>query len=122
MPASRAGETQTIDGLDIARRAREALEAKKGEHIALLDVRGLSSVTDYFLIVSASSPPHLKALANEVQRVLKESGVHCYRRSGTPATGWMVLDYFDAIIHIFAEETRVYYGIEDLWGRAPRLD
>ena len=104
----------------MARRARLAIESKKGENILLLDVRGLSEITDFFLLVSASSPPHLKAMANEVQVALKKDGFPCYRRAGTPESGWIVLDYVDLVIHILSAEARDYYEIESLWAQAPR--
>ena len=58
---------------------------------------------------------------DEVQRVLKQDNVYCYRRSGETGCGWMVLDYIDVVIHIFSPENRDYYAIEDLWQEAPRL-
>ena len=96
------------------------MEEKKGEDIALLDVREISTITDYVLLVSGGSPPHLKAMYNEAQVVLKGEGVQCYRRAGDPASGWMTLDYVDAVAHIFMPETREYYAIETLWEEAPR--
>ena len=109
-----------IDALTLAAKAREILLDKKGENIALLDVRGISGVTDYYLIVSGGSPPHLKAMFRQVLEDLKEAGVPCYRKAGTPEAGWMVIDYVDVIIHIFLPEARSYYAIESLWARAPR--
>lgn len=82
-------------------------------------MRGRSEITDAYIVVSGSSPPHLKALFNEVQHQLKQKGVACYRRSGDPECGWMVLDYVDVIIHIFLETTRQYYAVETLWERGP---
>ena len=109
-----------IEGVELARKVRAAIEDKKGEDIVLLDVRGLSSVTDYFLFVSGTSGPHLKAISGDVQKVLKEDGIHCYRRAGDPDSGWMTLDYVDVVIHIFTPEMRRYYAIEELWAEAPR--
>lgn len=79
-------------------------------------------MTDYYIVVTGGSPPHLKALFDEVQQVLKhEDGIHCYRRSGNAESGWLVLDYVDVVIHIFSRENREYYAIEDLWRGAPLL-
>jgi len=58
---------------------------------------------------------------DDVQRVLKQDRVYCYRRSGDAESGWMVLDYIDVVIHMFSVENRDYYAIEDLWREAPRL-
>ena len=110
-----------IKPLELAKRARKILEEKKGEDIVLLDVRKLSGITDYYLMVSGTSSPHLRAMFDEVMHVLKEDGMACYRRSGEPESGWLVLDYVDVIIHILTAEKRDYYAIEELWGKAPRL-
>ena len=107
-----------MTGLELATIARDALLDRQGEDIRLLDVRGLSSVTDYTLIVSGSSPPHLKALFSQVQQQLKQAGVPVYRKSGGPESGWLVVDYMDVIIHIFSRSAREYYAIEALWAEA----
>lgn len=84
-------------------------------------MRKLSTVTDYYVVVSGMSPPHLKALYGDVQHQLKQVGIQCYRRSGVPDAGWMVLDYVDVIIHIFLPEAREFYAIESLWDQADRI-
>ncbi len=77
-------------------------------------------MTDTYVIVSGSSPPQLKAMANEVLRSVKDRcGLGCYRKAGASESGWMVLDYVDVIIHIFLAETRRYYAIEALWEHRP---
>jgi ribosome-associated protein len=58
---------------------------------------------------------------NDLQHTLKQEGVFAFRKSGTPESGWMVLDYIDVVIHIFLSEIRDYYALEDLWPEAPRL-
>lgn len=110
-----------MESLDIARQAREALLSKKGADILIVDVRKASPVTDYYVIVTGTTPPQIKALAGAVSKELKASGVTCYRRSGLPEDGWMVLDYLDVVIHIFLRETRDYYAIEELWADAPQV-
>ena len=112
---------RAIKAIDLARKAREVLVAKKGENILLLDVRKLSEITDYYVIVSGSSGPHIRAMFEEALHVLKGEGVSCYRRSGDPDSGWLVLDYVDVIVHIMTTDKRQYYAIEELWARAPRL-
>lgn len=107
---------------NIVRFATQALSDRKCEDMVLLDVRGLSNVTDYYIIVSGNSAPHLKAMFDEVQQALKKKRIMSYRKSGDPESGWLVLDYLDFVIHIFARETRDYYAIEKLWEQAPRLD
>jgi ribosome-associated protein len=110
-----------MEALALAKLAREILADKKGEDPRLLDVRKLSGITDYYLIVSGGSPAHLKALFNEVLKRLKDRGVRSFRKSGDPESGWMVIDYVDVIIHILMPESRSYYAIESLWERAPQV-
>lgn len=96
--------------------------AKKAEQVTLLDVTGLSPVTDYYLIATGNSSPHLKALATEVEKSLSEHGVKCFRRAGTPDSGWIVADYLDFVVHIFTQELRDHYQLERLWNDAKVVD
>ena len=110
-----------MESLDIAYRAREALLSKKGLDILIADVRGTSTVTDYFVLATGATAPQLKAMANAVVAELRQDGLVCYRRSGVPDDGWMVLDYFDVVIHVFQTEVRAYYAIEELWAGSARV-
>lgn len=110
-----------MESLDIAQRAKEALLSKKGSDVRIVDVRGRSPVTDFYVIAGGATAPQLKAMANAVVLSLKDAGVPCYRRSGAPEDGWMVLDYLDTVIHMFQAEMRDYYAIEALWADAPRV-
>ena len=96
--------------------------SKKGEDVVILDVRGLSTVTDYYLFATANSPPHIKALIAEIERELEKDNVRCYRIAGSPNSEWVVADYFDAVIHIFTPKTREYYALERLWSDAKRVE
>lgn len=111
-----------IKALELAQVATQTILDKKGQDIVLLDVREISAVTDYYLIVSGTSTPHLKAMYDSVQHDLKQRGVYAYRKSGVAEGGWMALDYVDVIIHIFAEEARRYYAIESLWSEAQAVE
>ena len=113
-------EEGVIKAEEIVKKVCAALESKKGGKIKLLDVRGVSGITDYFVIVSGSSSPHLKAMFEEVHYALKKDGVNCYRKTGNAESGWMVLDYVDVIVHILSAEAREYYGIETLWQKPTR--
>jgi ribosome-associated protein len=108
--------------LELADAARTLLDDKKAQNTVLLDVRGQSTVTDYYLITTGLSAPHLKAMFNDLQVALKKLGVTCHRKSGEPEGGWMVLDYFDVIIHIFLPEQRQYYALESLWDPTPETE
>jgi len=98
------------------------VEDKHGADVRLLDLRGRSPLADFVLLVTGNSPPHLKALGDELQVRLKREGRLCYRRSGTAACGWLVLDYVDLIIHIFSATARQYYDLEALWAQAPTAE
>jgi len=97
------------------------LDAKKGENIIALDVRKLSAVTDYHVLCTGSNSRHLKALVDDCENVLGGSGAKAYRRSGTPESGWIILDYVHFVIHVFTEQAREHYALETLWKDAPRL-
>lgn len=84
----------------------------------VLDVRELSTVTDYFVIATGNSAPHLKALSDEVQMEMKKRGIKCYRKSGTGESQWIVLDFVDLVVHLLLPETREFYALEQLWSDA----
>lgn len=112
-----------IDPSTLARLCAELAANKKAEDIVVLDVRAVSTFTDYFVICSGTSEPHLKAIAAEVQTRLKEDyQVRAAAVDGFPASQWIVLDYLQVILHIFHREKRSFYSLEDLWGDAPRID
>ena len=88
----------------------------------ILDLRGISTFTDFFVICSGTSEPHLKAIAGEIEGRLKtDHGVRFVSIDGFPASQWIVLDYMQVIVHVFHHEKREFYSLEDLWGDAPRL-
>lgn len=88
----------------------------------MLDVRGLSSVTDYYVLATGNSSPHLKALVTEVSLTLKKAGLACHRQAGTPESQWMCADCFDFVVHVFSHRSREFYALESLWKDAPRVD
>lgn len=100
--------------------ARVALD-RKALDLVILDVQGLSSVTDYFLVCSGRSTTHLRTIAEAIREELKAAEVRPLHAEGTPESGWMLLDYGDVLVHVFLEETRVYYALERLWGDAPSV-
>jgi len=110
------------DSVTLVRTAISAIADKKGNDIVAIDVRERSNVTDYFVITSGLNPPHLKALFNETRLRLKEKGISCYKKAGTPESGWIVTDYLDVMIHFFISESRNYYGLDKLYEDSPRLD
>ncbi len=111
-----------MDSRKLALLCRELADNKKAEDIVILDVRELSSVTDYFVIAAGTSEPHLRAIVDEIADRLREDyGVRPKAIDGTFRAAWVVLDYFDVIVHVMRGDVRQHYDLETLWGDAPRV-
>ncbi len=111
-----------MDSNELALLCRELADRKKAENIVVLDVRELSSVTDYFVIASGTSEPHLRAITDEITTRLREDHqVRPRAVDGTLHTAWVVLDFFDVIVHVMRTDVRERYDLEGLWGDAPRV-
>ncbi len=111
-----------MDSKKLALFCRELADNKKAENIVILDLRELSSVADYFVICTGSSEPHLRAIVEEITDRLREKhGVRPSAMDGTLHTAWVVLDFFDVIVHVMRDEVRAHYDLEGLWGDAPRV-
>mgnify|MGYP001408538525 CR=1 FL=1 len=111
-----------MDSRKLALLCRELADNKKAEDIIILDVRELSSVTDYFVIASGTSEPHLRAIVDEIDDRLREDhDLQANAVDGTLRAGWVVLDYFDVIVHVMRQDVRERYDLETLWGDAPRV-
>ena len=104
-----------------AQRAARAALDRKALDLVVLDVQGLSGVTDFFLVCSGRSTTHLKSITDAIREELKEDGVRPLHTEGTTDSGWVLLDYGDVLMHVFLEETRAYYALERLWGDAPSI-
>ncbi len=101
----------------------EALLEKKAEKLRVLDVRKLTTLTDYFIVCQGGSDTQIKALANNVTEKIKEqTGEHVWRKEGLDSKKWVVLDYVDVVVHIFNEETRNFYALENMWNDAKITD
>ena len=113
---------QNMDSKKLALLCRDYADNKKAEDITVLDLRELSSVTDYFVIVSGTSEPHLRAIVDEISEKLREEHeIRPRAVDGTLHTAWVVLDYFDVIVHVMRRDVRERYDLETLWGDAPRV-
>lgn len=111
-----------MDSRKLAQLCREFADNKKAEDVVVLDLRKLSSVTDYFVICSGTSEPHLRAISDEITDKLREEhNLRPHAVDGTLQTGWVVLDYFDVIMHVMRTDVRERYDLEGLWGDAPRV-
>ena len=111
-----------MDSKKLAALCRELADNKKAENIVVLDVKELSSICDYFVIASGSSEPHLRAISDEIVDKLRDDHELRPRAvDGNLHTAWLVLDYFDVIVHVMRNDVRERYDLETLWGDAPRL-
>ena len=108
-------------GRRTAQRAARAALDKKAVDLTVLDVQSVSSVTDYFLVCSGRSTPHLRTIVDAIRTELKADGVRPLHAEGKPDSGWVLLDYGDVLVHVFLEDTRAYYALERLWGDAPSV-
>ncbi len=111
-----------MDSKKLALICRELADDKKAENIVVLDVKNISSITDYFVIASGTSEPHLRAISDEVIDKLREDyNLRPRAIDGNLQAAWLVLDYFDVIVHIMRSDVRDHYDLESLWGDAPRV-
>ena len=111
-----------MDSRKLALLCRDLAENKKAEDIVILDLRKLSNITDYFVICTGSSEPHLRAIVEEITDGLRRAhAVRPRATDGTLHTAWVVLDFFDVIVHVMRSDVREHYDLEGLWGDAPRL-
>ena len=111
-----------IEGQQLALAIAEYADGKQAEDIVILDLAGISTITDFFVICTGGSLPHLKAIRRGVADGLQEDhGVKAYARDGAPESHWMVLDFGDVILHVFHQEKRTNYALEELWSDAPQV-
>lgn len=111
-----------MEDINIARACAAFADDKKAENIRILDLRGLSPVSDYFVICSALSNPQLRAVRDNIEDEMKEKhGVRPHYKDGDYESQWIIVDYGNVMVHIFTPEKRDYYLLEELWGDAPEL-
>jgi ribosome-associated protein len=102
--------------------AVRAVEDKKAMDVAVLDLRKAAGFTDYFVICSGANPRQIRAIADSVTESLGAQNVRPAHVEGYDRSEWILLDYFDFVVHIFAPETRMFYGLERLWGSAEHVE
>jgi ribosome-associated protein len=111
-----------METIEIARLCAKYADDKKAEDIALLDLRGLSPVTDFFVICTATSNPQMRAVRDEiVEQMRDEHGQKALFLEGAYESQWLIVNYPNVMVHILSPEKREYYALEELWGDAPRL-
>ncbi len=115
----RKGQRRFPKQIDLAIRAAED---KKASNITVLDLKNASGFTDYFVICSGTNARQIHAIADAVIEALSAAGVKPAHLEGYERSEWVLVDYFDFVVHIFSPETRAFYGLERLWGNAERFD
>jgi ribosome-associated protein len=111
-----------MDSKKLALLCRELADNRKAENIVVLDVAKVSSITDYFVICTGTSEPHLRAIVSEITDKLRDDhGIKPNSSDGSVNASWIVLDYFDVIVHVMRTDAREHYKLEDLWGDAPQV-
>jgi len=112
---------ENLDSTDLAQLVVEVASDKLAADIVMLDLRQVAPFADYFVIMSAESSRQIEALEKDITQALKEEQVRRFRREGTPASGWVLIDFSDVVVHIFGPEERAYYDLERLWSSASQV-
>jgi len=115
-------EVSIIKGLEIARWCVKTAEEKKAYNPVILKIKDLTDIADYFVICSGSSPRQIKAIASNIRDRLKGRGISVSHYESDTLYNWIVLDYISVIVHIFSNDMRSYYRLEQLWGDAKKID
>jgi ribosome-associated protein len=107
--------------MEVVKLAADAAAGVKPSYLAILDLRGLCSFADHFLIVSAGSARQVRAIAERVEEQLTRANIRISHHEGMSEARWILLDYQDVVVHIFDDQTREFYDLERLWADAPKL-
>ena len=111
-----------MTSLEQAKEIVKVMDKKKAKDIKLVEIRNLSSLGDYFVIASAASNTQVKAIADEVEEEMTKLGFEPNKVEGRQSAQWILLDYYDVMVHVFQEEARSFYNLERLWCHAPQVD
>lgn len=111
-----------MTSLEMTKKIASILDEKKARDIEAIYVEGVTSIADYFVIASGTSTTQVKSLSDEVEERLSALGIEPKRVEGYLSASWIVLDYYDVIVHIFCGETREFYSLERLWSDGEKLD
>lgn len=113
---------QLLSAKEAAIIAAKALDSKKAQNLMLLEVRGVTTLTEYMLLATGTSDTHLRALCDEVEKKMEEAGERIWHREGYRGDTWIVMDFCGVMVHVFTPEQRKFYDLERLWGDAPLVD
>ena len=108
--------------MDALKIALKAADDKKAQDILALDISKIASFASYFLFCTGDSSRQMQAIADEIQKQLKKSGIQSSHIEGYSNSEWILMDYFDLVIHIFSKEARAFYDLERLWRDGKKLD
>ena len=111
-----------MTSLEQARKIVQVMDSKKAKDIRLIKIEGISSLGDYFVVASASNTTQVKAIADEVEDEITKLGLEPNRVEGRQSAQWILMDYYDVMVHVFLDEARSFYNLERLWSDAPQLD
>ena len=120
MPSTEARE-ETLGGSELAHRVVDVLVDRQAADVVLLDLTSLAAFTDYFVIATADNERHMRALLDALGRELAVGDAVQSREEGQPASGWVLVDLGDVVVHVFTDERRAYYDLEGLWRRAQEV-
>jgi ribosome-associated protein len=115
-------EYRSLDSLDLAQTCSRIALTSKAEDVVVLDVREMSSFTDYFVIMSGRSTRHVQALADSLEGELRSKRIKTSRTEGMQEGKWVLIDFGDVVVHVFYHEQRKFYDLEGLWYDAPRIN
>lgn len=111
-----------MNSKEFSQKICQIISDRKGEDIVRIDIKDKSSVADYFIVASGRSSTHTRSLIEYVEEEIDKLGIAPVRREGVKEGRWAVLDYGDVIVHIFNDETRLFYTIEKLWGAEDNIE
>jgi ribosome-associated protein len=110
-----------IDGLEFARQIARIADQCKAQNVAVLDLRGLSSIADFFVIGTGTSDRQMHAAADQIRSYARTVGRKPYRVADSASSSWILADFVDVMLHLFDETHRDFYDLEGIWGDAPRI-
>jgi len=111
-----------LESITLANNIAELIFNKKGYGVKILDLKEVATFTDYFVICSADSDTQVKAIADEIDKSLRDSGLKSWHKEGYRALNWVLIDYVDVVVHVFKKDMREFYNLEKLWGDAPVIE
>lgn len=103
---------------ELVKKISNSIFEKKGSNVKLINLIGVSTIADYFILCSGDSDSQVKAISDNIEKSLRDEGIKIWHKEGYSNLNWVLLDYVDVVVHIFKPETREFYNLEKLWGDA----